>query len=684
VKNRIVTIVVLVLLIGRFTSFLSAQTLQPIPDFEDILEQLSANEDEDINGLNQIEELAERLQQPLNINTITKEQLEGFSFLTDKQIENILAYLYIHGEMQTIYELQLVEEMDAQAIQHLLPFVYAEPVKAESAHIRIKDIFRYGKHETLTRLDIPFYKRKAYKETDKVQNRYWGSPQYHSFRYSFRYRDNLHAGVTAEKDAGEPFFGLHNKKGYDYYSFYFYLRNIRKLKHFALGNYRVSFGQGLVISQDLMIGKTSSLSTLSYRANAIRKHSSTDEYNYFRGLAGSYQMGDFILSALYSHRSPDGIVVNDTITSIRKTGLHRTTQEAERRNTFVMQVAGGNLTFQKNNLRMGVTGIYYFFNRPYYANTLSREYAKYNIRGRDFYNIGLDYRLRWNRFVLSGEAAMDKNNSIATLNSLNYNLSNSYRFMLVHRYYAYDYWAFFARSFSEGGYVQNENGWYVATEIAPLGKWRFFASVDFFSFPGWKYRVDGSSWGTDAMFQATYTPDTKLSMIFRYRFKRKERNYTGDDKVKTIRPLYRHKVRYQLRYSLSDNISFRTTIDYTRVNPSGVTAGRGFQAVQNFSWNLNFIPALMELHGAYFNTDDYDSRVYSYEKGLLYSFYTPSFYGEGTRFTANLRYNINRNMMIIAKLGVTNYYDRDVIGSAWDEINKNKKTDLQLQFWGTF
>lgn len=681
-KARLAIIGFILFMEGMVLS-ISAQTPQQISVFEDILEQLSANDEEEISWTNQIEEITERLQEPLNINTITKEQLEYFPFLTDKQIENILAYIYIHGQMQTIYELQMVEDMDKQTIQYLQPFVYAEPVK-EKMPLRINNIFRYGKQEALTRLDIPFYKRKAYKETEKIQNRYWGPPQYHSLRYSFRYKDNVYAGITAEKDAGEPFFGIHNKKGYDHYSYYFYLKNIGNLKALALGNYRISFGQGLVISQDFLIGKTSSLSTLSFRNNSIRKHSSTDEYNYLRGLAGSYQIGDFVLSAFYSHRSLDGIVENDTITSIQKTGLHRTTREAERRNALVMQVAGGNFTWQKDNLRIGITGIYYFFNRPYYANTLDRKYAMYNLRGSDFYNMGVDYRFRWKRFVLSGEVAVDKNNSFAVLNALNYNVSGNYKFMLIHRYYAHDYWAFFARSFSEGGYVQNENGWYIATEMTPFSKWKIFASVDFFSFPWWKYRVDSPSWGTDGMFQATYAPNSKLNMYFRYRFKKKDRNYTDSYRIKTVRSLYQHKIRYQLRYLLSDNLSFRTTVDYTRINPSGVAVSHGFQVVQSFTCRFNFIPVLLELHGAYFNTDDYDSRVYSYEKGLLYSFYSPSFYGKGNRFTANIRYDISKNMMLIAKLGLTKYYDRDTIGSGWDEINDNKKADLQLQFRAKF
>lgn len=101
-------------------------------------------------------------------------------------------------------------------------------------------------------------------------------------RYNFHYGDYLQIGVTGEKDAGEPFFALHNRKGYDYYSFYFLIKNLGRLKALALGNYRLSFGQGLVLSTDFRLGKTFSMSTTEYRTGGIRKHSSTDEYNYFR------------------------------------------------------------------------------------------------------------------------------------------------------------------------------------------------------------------------------------------------------------------------------------------------------------------------------------------------------------------------------------------------------------------
>lgn len=93
----------------------------------------------------------------------------------------------------------------------------------------------------------------------------------------------------------------------------------------------------------------------------------------------------------------------------------------------------------------------------------------------------------------------------------------------------------------------------------------------------------------------------------------------------------------------------------------------------------SWLPLTAELQGSYFHTDDYDSRIYIYEKELLYSFYTPSFQGEGIRLAIYFRYDMNKHWTAIAKLGQTTYFDRDEIGSGNDLIRGNKKTDVQMQ-----
>ena len=187
-----------------------------VNEWESVMEQIAVTDEyTDVNWDHELEELTNRLDQPLNLNEVTKEKLLIFPFLTELQIEDLLAYLYINGPMQSVYELQLVESMDKQSIELLIPYVCVKPVEKSPTFPSLKNILTKGRHELITRIDIPFYKRKGYEDS------YLGPSVYHSTRYGFRYKDHVYAGITAEKDAGEPFLALHNTKGYDHYSFYF-------------------------------------------------------------------------------------------------------------------------------------------------------------------------------------------------------------------------------------------------------------------------------------------------------------------------------------------------------------------------------------------------------------------------------------------------------------------------------
>lgn len=636
--------------------------------WEDNLEELAELTDP-AAWEDELEDLAYLRDDPLDLNTATREQLERFPFLNARQVENIQAYVYLHGPMQSIYELMLVPGMDRLTAELLQPFVCVKPVAKEKDFPSWKDIWRYGKHELLARFDQPFYRRKGYEKN------FLGTPLYHSLRYAFRRGDYVQAGFAAEKDAGEPFFALHDSKGYDHYSYYILLNNLGKLKTLALGTYRLDFGQGLVLGNSFGLGKSFSLATSDYRARGIRKHGSTGEYDYFRGLAATVQaMRRVEVSAFYSHRTLDGRVEDGALVSIDESGLHRTQSEAEKRHTAALQMAGGNIAYRGNPFQVGLTGIYYFFDRPYEPRL--REYAKYNLRGNRFYNVGLDYRYRLGRFGWSGEAAMGKQ-GCAFLNRLNYDFSPDYRLLLVHRYYAHDYWAFFAHSFGEGSTPQNENGWYVAAEAVPFARWRFFASADFFSFPWWRYRISKPSQGVDARFQATYSPREELTMYANYRFRRRERDVTGTGGETTL-PTLHHRTRLRLAYA-PGIWRFQTTADYTVFRQQTYASRSGWQCTQAVFCALPFFPASLSVQGTYFDTDDYDSRVYVYERGLLYTFYTPSFSGNGFRCSFFLRCDLGEHLMLLAKLGHTHYLDRDEISSGNDLIRSNRKTDLQVQ-----
>ena len=668
-----------------FFTPLFAQTETP-SEWEDLTEQLSLDtEDEEKDWTNNLEDLAYLKENPINLNKITKEQLEQFPFLTDLQIEHLLYYLYVFGPIKTIYELQMVEDFDRQTIQYLLPFIYIGEAEKKSSLPRWKDIWKYGKHELVTRFDVPLYRKEGYRQhsdsllTADVNKQFIGSSYYNSYRYGFYYKDLLYCGITAENDCGEPFFGSVNKYGYDYYSFYLLAHDLGKIKTLALGNYRMSFGQGLVLSSDYSLGKSSTIATIGYKSTGIKKHSSSDEYNYFQGVAAAYNMNEhFTFTGFYSYRNLDGIVCDNVLTSIKRDGLHRIPREIERKDVANIQLLGGNIGYSYHNLKMGFTGIYYFFDKSYIPE--SRPYNYYNLKGKEFYNLGIDYKYRWNKIYFFGETAAGKDGGIATLNTISFSPVSNYQVLFLERYYAKDYQALYARSVSEGSSVQNENGYYLGIEAKPVRFWKFFAYADFFHFPWLKYGVDQPSSGFDGLIQATYMPKTNLTMLFRYRYKAKDKNYTPEgSELKEIRPYIQQKVHYQMGYLLQDNLSFKITADWVWVNPQGVKAEQGFMILNNFSYKFRKFPLRFDLYYGMFDTSDYTARISSYEHGLLYAFSMPSFYGKGVRFAFNSRYDFNKNLMIIIKFGQTRYTDRSVIGSGLETIYGDTKTDLNIQ-----
>lgn len=80
----------------------------------------------------------------------------------------------------------------------------------------------------------------------------------------------------------------------------------------------------------------------------------------------------------------------------------------------------------------------------------------------------------------------------------------------------------------------------------------------------------------------------------------------------------------------------------------------------------------------WFHTDDYDARLYQYEPSVRYDFSFPMYDGHGLRYALMLRADIGR-LILAAKLATTNYFDRAVISSGLQQINRSSMTDLLLQ-----
>lgn len=143
-KKQLIILLITVF-ISRYNTY--SQESVSVDKWKEYIEELaeeSANE-------NQLEALYTELsylsEHPMDLNQVTAEELSRLPFLTDRQIEQLIAYRKKYGEMVSIYELKGVNGLDYQTIQLLLPFVYVGEKTVNKRPFTVKNLLKYGNNE---------------------------------------------------------------------------------------------------------------------------------------------------------------------------------------------------------------------------------------------------------------------------------------------------------------------------------------------------------------------------------------------------------------------------------------------------------------------------------------------------------------------------------------------------------
>ena len=601
--------------------------------------------------------LCELRQHPMDINQATREQLEQLPFLSAQQVEEIVEYLYRYGPMKSLAELRMVRSLDDSRRRLLTYFIYVGESEDTKQRARVLN-------ELMVTGRVPFYERRG----DTAA--YYGYPYRHWVRYQLTYGDRLKAGIVGSQDAGEPFFAGKNQSGYDYYSVFLQLNQWRRLETLVLGNYRVSMGMGLILNNSFGLGKVAMLQNMGRPTSTLRAHSSRSSDGYLQGAAATVTIArGLTATGFISYRAMDATLNQDgSAATIVTSGYHRTATELEKKNNLKNTTFGGNVRYQANGYHAGVNVVGTHLNRELKPN-ISALYRQYYAQGYDFLNVSADYGYVHHRFSINGETALNRDGALATINSVSLQLGGEWSLMALYRSYSYRYTSLYANSFSDGGSVQNENGIYLGATWQPSPSWKLMAYTDYAYFPWAKYQISQASHSWDQLLQVTYSKK-HWTLGGRYRLRIRQRD--DDDKAALVTRT-EHRGRISAEYS--QGWSSRTQVDFGFISFNGNE--RGLMV----SETLGLTHRWLRLNGGvgWFHTDSYDSRVYLYELGPLYTYSVAQFYGEGIRYWLMARANIGKRVMLTAKIGVTDYFDRSTIGSSYQQINASSQTDLDLQ-----
>jgi hypothetical protein len=478
-----------------------------------------------------------------------------------------------------------------------------------------------------------------------------------------------------EKDPGE-------KSIYDFVSTSLFIKDFLIFKKLVVGDYALEFGQGLAMWRQIGFAKGSeAVYPIKKKGSGIEQYKSTDENQFFRGIALASQINNFEITLFYSGNTFDARIdsVNNIITSTPLDGYHRNTNELVRKNSENEKILGSRLSYNYSSNQIGLNFYQSKFSKPISPNSYFKNYE------RIFNYISTDFNFFYETMNLFGEISKDKNNHFATLVGLQSSISRYLSFVTVFRNYPAEYINIHGYGFGErNGPTNNERGFYLGIKHSNrYGTFNFYFDQFKFLYP-FTYDKTLTS-GKEFLLNYESPLISKTKYILRFKNEMKEINSKSVDeagrskKITNIRQQQNLRCEIQKYFGPSNinRISFR--VEYVNVfykylfNPENgllVFGDINLRLKENlkFQWRVT-----------YFQTKSYDSRIYQLENDVIGVFTTTALYGRGIRWYALLNYRIFDFLNLSLKYAELYRDDVKKLGNGNDLIPTNLTNSLTFQ-----
>jgi len=667
---------VLMLAIPALQNFAQQTDLRKELRREELVESLAETEDGTMAGSLVLEDLDSFSTQPIYINLANEEELVRLHLFNFKQVQDIINYREKYGEILTLKELAVMGNFSSQLLQILEPFVKFD-VKRDSLQKKRDEVVRqnliYRIKETLP-VSAGFLTRNGKAPA------YEGTPMGYFARYHAEAGKWLRIGLTAENDAGEDFFHKSNKGGFDFYSGFISWQGKGLIRSVVLGDYHLRFGQGVSLWSGGGVSYASDLTSLMRTGEGIRPYSSSDENLFFRGAAVQLNFKPIKFSVFYSNRWVDTNQALDSlgqnsITSFRTDGFHRTVSEMADEKNAREQLVGGYFDFRFSNWRIGLLASFQRFNLP--VTNGDAAYKAKSFEGSTNRNFGMDYHLIMNQLSFFGEAGISQNLKPAIVNGMIWKAHPQLSLSMQYRYYDPAFQTFNSGAFAEGSGGRNEEGFYVAFEYLVFARVKLSGQTDLFYFPWMTYQTITPAGGKALAIQGEFTVSRKLTLYLYSKNVQKPKKMSGVTGVPEQWDESTHKWRLHADWKVSDRTELRSRVEIVRYDYHA-DSENGYLFFQDVVYG-----ASPKFKGWFrvelYKTDSYNSRVFSYENDLLYYYSVPAFYGKGIRTYLNVKWQPTKLFSFYLKGGYTHRANAPSMGSGNDATLGNHRFDWRAQ-----
>jgi hypothetical protein len=622
---------------------------------------------------------------PLDLNKASLDELKTLFFLPEAKLLDILNHRLLYGPFLCMEELQSIASISSEDVNMILPFIKVYHLgMTQPLSLRT---FRQGQSALYLKTKRVLQTPDGY-NVDSIlgKPKFVGSPNYFSIRYKWQSGNHLKFGMIAEKDAGESIAWNQKTRITDHISIFGQIKKWRWIDNLIFGDYAVSFGQGLIIHNGFGAGKSTMVMNVKKNGDVFRPYTSINENLYFRGIATSIHIvPNFEFHVLYSSKAIDGVLSNDNgdsthfvISSFPATGYHRTENEIKYKGNAKQRNIGLSLSYQYKNFKCNINHLNYSFNYPIAPG--DQVYEIYKTVGLSTNNTSFDYSWRFKNIYLFGESALSKNGALAHLTGLLLSLDRKMDFSLLYRNYDKRYQCLNCNAFGESGKSQAEQGLYLGLELRPHFQWKIAAYADFFDNTWLKYKVDGITTGSEYAIRLEHTIKRKFSVYLQFFIENKENNSASSPfRTQSLESLRRSKWRLHLVHHLHKYWEIRARAELNQYR-QGKSLENGFVLYQDVIFKPMASPFSFTSRFMVFQSQGFNSRLYSYENDILYEYALPFVSGTGQRFYLNTRCKINKWATLEFRYAITKYSDIDKISADTEnEIAGNTKSEIKIQ-----
>lgn len=633
---------------------------------EDIIDNILGESTEETENSELIDIIENLKDNPVNINSADINELQRIPYIDFNTAEKIIKHREAYGKFFSKEELYSIKDIYADIVNKIIPLVTVGEENENLSH----NLTRYITQSSYSGTQIKFRSRmsKSLQPQDGyTDNKFEGSQVKLYNRLICKYSENIQAGVLLEKDAGE-------KAANEFTSAHLSLKHFIIFDQIIAGDFNLQFGQGLAVWSPYGFSKgMDAISPAKKSGNAIVPYTSTDENNFFRGIAFTSSWKRLKFSGYISKNYFDASIdtSSNSILSVPLDGYHRTENELSKRKTASETSFGMNFSLALNkNINVGIFIYHSLFDKAFQPE------ADFDRAGSSFSYYSFYYDFYFLNLNIFGESVYN-GKSAASLISLQFSNNDNFLFLISVRDYPKNYVNLHGLGFGERAKdLNNEFGIYSGIKWKlPIALINFY--FDQFKFPAETYQNPMPSEGNELTLGINSKPFKSIDTKFVYRCQNKEAGTALDNLIRIVRRT-RQSYRLEMGGKPDKNIRLKSRIEFDSFTFKDIASEKGIA----FYNEVGVMPyKQIEILGRiiFFRTNSFNSAIYEYESSFNGMLSNVALYGEGLRWYFILRYKILSQIELSVKYSETYKPGEKTLGSGYNTINGNLDNSIYIQ-----